>query len=259
MNIERNEEYILLKYMDSNFTKYRCIITKEDVFVVNFCKRNLEKMERILQNYILEKFDNYYLLKVEEPVFLEYQLKNKFDEHMNIVLFTERLKKLEEDNQKLNDRIQRLEKITNELLFENRIFREYIPIIDKSVLNIQKEINEAIKIREDEKDRINKLFNQIRNNIENQIKKIEANEEKLEVQEEEKNQLKLRMTICESSVKNIKKITDENMLNILREIDNIYTIIDRSKLLILNKINEIFCKYEEKIIVLHPKKVFYKI
>jgi len=48
------------------------------------------------------------------------------------------------------------------------------------------------------------------------------------------------------------------MLNILREIDYIYTIINRSKLLILNKINEIFCKYEEKIIV-HPKKVFYKI
>ena len=50
MLIDRNEERILIKISDENFNIYKCIITDDDLFVVNFCKRNLEKMEKILKN-----------------------------------------------------------------------------------------------------------------------------------------------------------------------------------------------------------------
>ncbi len=53
MNIEKKEDSIFINYVYSNYNTFRCEIWIKYLFVVNFCKRNLEKME-ILQNYILE-------------------------------------------------------------------------------------------------------------------------------------------------------------------------------------------------------------
>lgn len=234
MNIERNKECILIKYVNENLKTFKCVITIDDVFVVNFCKKNLERMEKILHNYILEKVDDYYILRVEDPICLEYQLKmEKQNGVSNMELIFEKIQKLEEDNKKLSDRIQRLDKITNELLFENRILREYVPVIDTTIFNIQKEINNTNKLNENERDKTNKIRDV-----------IEYYHEREKVREKEINQLKQRITICELSVKNIKKITDQNMVSILKEIDYIYSLIERSKNLILVKINEIFGKYE---------------
>ena len=94
MNIERNSERILIKYVDSNLTTYKCKITENDVFVLNFCKKNLEKMEKILQNYVLEEMDDHYLLKVDDPVCLQYILK-KQDDIPNISDYIDRIRLLE--------------------------------------------------------------------------------------------------------------------------------------------------------------------
>lgn len=240
MNIERNEDRILIKYVDSNFMSYKCIITIEDIFIVNFCRKSLEKMEKILQNYVLEKIDDYYLLKIEEPICLEYQLKREKIEEHNMELIFEKLKKLEDENKKMNCKIQRLDKITNELLFENRILREYVPIINTSIANIQDEINDTKKLRDDEKNMIIKLFNQIR--------------EKIIPLESLNNDLyKQQIINCESSIQHIKRITDTNMRSILEEIDHIYSIIESSKILILNRIDDKFGKSEESRIT-HPQR-----
>jgi len=228
MNIERNEERILIRYVDTTFKIYKCVITAEDNFVVNFCRRNLQKMEKILQNYILEKIDDYYLFRIEDPVCLQYHLQMEKQEEKIIMGFIlEKIQKLEEENKKLNNKIQRFDKITNELLLENRILREYVPVINKTIFSIQKEINDANKLKEDEKEMIRKLFKGIRD----EIVSLESHEEEIK-----NNILHERISYCESSVQNIKKITDNNMISILREIDNIYSIIENSKRIIFGRI-----------------------
>jgi len=110
MNIERNEERILIKYVDSNFNTFKCVITADDVFVVNFCRRDLGKMEEILKKNTIIEMDDYYLFKVEEPIFLEYQLKKeKQDEITNLGLILEKFKIFEEENKMLREKVDDLQ------------------------------------------------------------------------------------------------------------------------------------------------------
>ena len=111
MHIDRNEERILIKISDENFNIYKCIITDDDLFVVNFCKRNLEKMEKILKNGSIVNIDNHYILKVEDPIFLEYVLHKEMECNLeNFDVLMERFRKFQEDNNYFRRKIYELEK-----------------------------------------------------------------------------------------------------------------------------------------------------
>lgn len=106
MHIDRNEDRILIKISDENFNIYKCIITDDDLFVVNFCKRNLEKMEKILRNGSIVKVDSDIIFRVEEPIFLEYILKKYEKKYKNF----EEYKILKEENIFYKKKILELEK-----------------------------------------------------------------------------------------------------------------------------------------------------
>ena len=115
MLIDRNEERILIKISDENFNIYKCIITDDDLFVVNFCKRNLEKMEKILKNGSIVNIDNHYILKVEEPIFLEFVLHKEMECNLeNFDVLMERFRKFQEDNNYFRKKIYELEKQVND-------------------------------------------------------------------------------------------------------------------------------------------------
>ncbi len=136
MNIERNDERILIKYIDSNFNTYKCIITTDDVFVANFCKGNLEKIEKILKKNTIVEMDDYYLFKVEEPIFLEYQLKKeKQEEITNLGLILEKFKILEDENKMLRDKVEKLEDFQGRMC--NSVYiKDCNIIVPKNVSNL---------------------------------------------------------------------------------------------------------------------------
>ncbi len=145
MNIERNDERILIKYVDANFNTFKCVIPKDDVFVVNFCKGNLEKMEKILQKYVLQEMFDHYILTVEEPVCLEYKLKKEQQEDedkMSIVL--SKFKDLERENHILRDTIIDLKKEIMDIRQETSNEIEKIFMDLKSVIGKTATIEERI-------------------------------------------------------------------------------------------------------------------
>ena len=87
MNINRNDERILVKYVDENFNIYKCVINNSDNFVINFCKRNLEKMEKILKNGEIVEMNGHFLLKVEDPILRKtYGLPSDDQSHLPVAL-----------------------------------------------------------------------------------------------------------------------------------------------------------------------------
>lgn len=74
LTIHRNDERILIKYVDSSFNVFKHIINHYDKFVIDYFGGKLEKLEKILQNYILEEMDNCVIFKIEEPLFIKYTL-----------------------------------------------------------------------------------------------------------------------------------------------------------------------------------------
>jgi len=124
MNISRNDERILVKYVDENFNIYKCVINDSDNFVINFCKRNLEKMEKILKNGRIIEMNGHFLLKVEDPIYLEYVLdREKGCGEDNIEMMIERFRKLEEENIFYKKKINEIEKLLENLpsIMNNRI------------------------------------------------------------------------------------------------------------------------------------------
>lgn len=146
MNIERNEERILLKYVDASFNTYKCVITDTDVFVVNFCRRDLSLLEDILKNNTLIEMDDYYVLRVEKPIFLEYQLKKeKQEEITNLGIILEKFKILEEENKMLKEKVEKLEKHI-ESSFES--IKNITKHHNESILQIQSQIGDSVYIPE---------------------------------------------------------------------------------------------------------------
>lgn len=128
MNIERNSDRILLRYEDSKGNFYKCTISEFDSFVINFCRRDLSKMEKILANHILIEMSDHFILRIEEPIYLEYTLKRELYDKMDII--TNNLHKFEkikssleksiaEKDSKINEMETKMEKMTK--LFETRI------------------------------------------------------------------------------------------------------------------------------------------
>jgi len=144
MNIERNEERILLKYVDASFNTYKCVITDTDVFVVNFCRRDLSLLEDILKNNTLIEMDDYYVLRVEKPIFLEYQLKKeKQEEITNLGLILEKFKILEEENKMLRDKVEKLEVIQGRM--GNSVYiQECNILVPRNASNLNLSLNRYI-------------------------------------------------------------------------------------------------------------------
>ncbi len=106
MNIKCREGSILIKYIDSNNNKYKCVISENDLFFINFCRKNIEKMEKILRNGSIVKVDSDIIFRVEEPIFLEYILKKYEKKYENF----EEYKILKEENIFYKKKILELEK-----------------------------------------------------------------------------------------------------------------------------------------------------
>jgi len=139
MNIERNDDRILIKYVDSNFNTFKCVITTDDVFVVNFCRRDLSLLEDILKNNTLIEMDDYYVLRVEKPIFLEYQLKKeKQEEITNLGLILDKFKILEEENKMLREKVDELQIRMRNCVYLHEINECYPIQITNLTLNINK-------------------------------------------------------------------------------------------------------------------------
>jgi len=64
MEIEKRENFMVLKYVDSNMNVFRGVISRNDFFLDNFCEGDFEKMEKILANYTIDQKEDFCSLKI---------------------------------------------------------------------------------------------------------------------------------------------------------------------------------------------------
>jgi hypothetical protein len=101
------DERLLIKYIDDTFNIFTCVIPYHDKFVIDYCNSKLEKLEKLLKNYILEEHDNKIILKVEEPICINYVLNkqtNTAGEQSGLIL--SKLKQLEKENKILKEKLE---------------------------------------------------------------------------------------------------------------------------------------------------------
>ena len=128
LTFHRTDERLLIKYIDDTFNIFSCVIPYHDKFVIDYCNSKLEKLEKLLKNYILEEHDNKIILKVEEPICINYVLNkqtNTAGEQSGLVL--SKLKQLEKEN-----------KILKEKLEESKLvyLDEYMVLISKDITTL---------------------------------------------------------------------------------------------------------------------------
>jgi hypothetical protein len=112
LTIHRTEERLLIKYIDDTFNIFSCIIPYHDKFVVDYCNSKLEKLEKLLQYHDLEEHDNKIILKVEEPICINYTLNkhnNATGEQSGLIL--SKVKQLEKENKILKEKLEDLEPV----------------------------------------------------------------------------------------------------------------------------------------------------
>ena len=112
LTFHRNDERILIKYIDDTFNIFSCIIPYHNKFVIDYCNSKLEKLEKLLQNYVLEEHDNKIILKVEEPICISYTLNKQINttgEQSGIIL--SKLKQLEKENKILKEKLEDIEPV----------------------------------------------------------------------------------------------------------------------------------------------------
>ena len=110
LTIHRTDERILIKYIDDTFNIFSCIIPYHDKFVIDYCNSKLEKLEKLLKNHILEEHDNKIILKVEEPICINYTLNKQptaTGEQSGLIL--SKLKQLEKENKILKEKLEDIE------------------------------------------------------------------------------------------------------------------------------------------------------
>ena len=111
VSIQNNNNRLLIKAVDTFFNVYSTVITKNDDFVVNFCNKDLNIFEKLIQKYELEENDGYYNFNIIEPIFLTYKLKKQEKTEENTSkIFLNQIHELQEENKMLNEKI----KIMNE-------------------------------------------------------------------------------------------------------------------------------------------------
>ena len=97
VSFQVNDESILIKCVDSHFNIYKCLINQYDPFVATFCGKKLDKLNKILQNHVIQEMDDHVILKVSEPVELQYILKKeKFNESESFSMIHGKIESMEE-------------------------------------------------------------------------------------------------------------------------------------------------------------------
>lgn len=194
MNIERNENRILLKYVDSKFNCYKCTIPDTDVFLVNFCKNNLQKMERILKNYKIIEMSDHYILKVEDPVDLEYVLKKDTLPSMENLL--SELERLREDNKIFSSKISEQTEIISKM--------------EKISLEKEQEMQKRLESVLDKYSDLNKKMEIVSNET---GKKIKSYQGEISSLKGEISSLKNKLTEKENQIKVLSQKIQENYIN----------------------------------------------
>ena len=107
LTFHRTDERLLIKYIDDTFNIFSCVIPYHDKFVIDYCNSKLEKLEKLLKNYILEEHDNKIILKVDEPICINYVLNkqtNTVGEQSGLII--SKLKQLEKENKILKEKLE---------------------------------------------------------------------------------------------------------------------------------------------------------
>lgn len=117
VSFQVNDDSILIKCVDTHFNIYKCLINQYDPFVATFCGKKLDKLHKILQNHVIQEMDDHVILKVSEPVELQYILKKeKFNESESFSLILGKIESMEERICELEEQTESLELSTSDLI-----------------------------------------------------------------------------------------------------------------------------------------------
>lgn len=117
VSFQVNDDSILIKCVDTHFNIYKCLINQYDPFVATFCGKKLEKLHKILLNHVIQEMDDHVILKVSEPVELQYILKKeKFNESESFSLILGKIESMEERIRELEEQTESLELSTSDLI-----------------------------------------------------------------------------------------------------------------------------------------------
>ena len=117
VSFQVNDDSILIKCVDSHFNIYKCLINQYDPFVATFCGKKLDKLHKILQNHVIQEMDDHVILKVSEPVELQYILKKeKFNESESFSMILGKIESMEERICELEEQTESLESSTSDLI-----------------------------------------------------------------------------------------------------------------------------------------------
>lgn len=117
VSFQVNDDSILIKCVDTHFNIYKCLINQYDPFVATFCGKKLDKLHKILLNHLIQEMDDHVILKVSEPVELQYILKKeKFNESESFSLILGKIESMEERICELEEQTESLELSTSELI-----------------------------------------------------------------------------------------------------------------------------------------------
>ena len=117
VSFQVNDESILIKCVDSHFNIYKCLINHYDPFVATFCGKKLDKLNKILQNHVIQEMDDHVILKVSEPVELQYILKKeKFNESESFSMILGKIESMEERICELEEQTESLESSTSDFI-----------------------------------------------------------------------------------------------------------------------------------------------
>lgn len=117
VSFQVNDDSILIKCVDSHFNIYKCLINQYDPFVATFCGKKLVKLHAILQNHVIQEMDDHVILKVSEPVELQYILKKeKYNESESFSLILGKIESMEERIHELEEQTESLKLSTSDLI-----------------------------------------------------------------------------------------------------------------------------------------------
>jgi hypothetical protein len=117
VSFQVNDDSILIKCVDSHFNIYKCLINQYDPFVATFCGKKLVKLHAILQNHLIQEMDDHVILKVSEPVELQYILKKeKYNESESFSLILGKIESMEERIHELEEQTESLKLSTSDLI-----------------------------------------------------------------------------------------------------------------------------------------------
>jgi transposase-like protein len=128
VSINVSENRLLIKAVDKFYNVYMHVVPNNDVFVVNFCNRNLNILEELLKNYEVEENDGFVVVKIEKPIYLSYKLVKQETNSGDISNMI--IGKLQEMQLQINSQNERIKGLEEQL--ENGVILPGYGIIDKN-------------------------------------------------------------------------------------------------------------------------------